>query len=127
MALEKKGKDFWGESYWTALHSATAAYKPSREKYYRAYFESLPYLLPCDDCGEHLIANMKKIPIDNYLRSNHDLFFYGYMVHDLVNQQCNARRKRGDKIKYSPPFDDVKDRYFRALNEECEACSALMY
>lgn len=78
-------------------------------------------LLPCDYCCEHFKKNLKKFPPDNYLDNNHNAFFYGYLLHDLVNQDHNAHRN-GQAKKESPPFDEVKSFYFRAVGEECKDC-----
>lgn len=121
----KKGKDFFGEPTWTFFHCATAAYRPDKEEHFICFLDAFPHLLPCDDCKDHLIALLKKVPVGPYLRSNHDLFFWGYHIHDEVNQQCNKRRKKGEALKISPPYDEVKDKFFRALQGECEACRAI--
>lgn len=68
--------------------------------------------------------NLKKYPIDKYLCNNHDLFFWTYVLHDAVNQEHN-HLKPDEPPKFSPPFDDVKDFYFKALSEECKACQTI--
>lgn len=122
--LTVKGKKFWGDSYWKTIHCSTAAYKPENAKPFKQFTEALPYLLPCEECSEHLIANLKIVPVDSYLGSNHDLFFWGYIIHDRVNQAYNKEHP-DQPPKYSPPFDQVKAYYFRALSEDCKACSTL--
>jgi hypothetical protein len=120
--IKQKGRGFWGPPQWTALHSIAAAYKPCKKQAFKNYIEALCFLLPCDKCCEHLTNNLTKYPLDPYLGNNHDLFFWTYLLHDAVNQAHNIHKKVGDPPKYSPPFDDVKAYYYRALGEDCTDC-----
>lgn len=127
MALTKKGKNFWGEPAWTTLHVFTATYTPDKKDEFLAFVKILPVLLPCPKCGNHFRANAKKYDVNRYLGNNHELFFWGYLMHDAVNQAHNIEVANGSEkidttLKYSPPFDEVKSFYFRALSEECKAC-----
>ena len=119
-----KGRDFWGPPTWTTLHSFAAAYKPENAEALDQLIAVLPLLLPCDECGEHLESNLARYPVKRYMRNNHDLFFWTYLLHDAVNQQIT--RTPGRSPKYSPPFDTVKAIYFRALSSECQTCSTLL-
>jgi hypothetical protein len=117
----KKGKAFWGEPYWITIHCACAAYLPERKREYLTFFSVLPFLLPCEECAAHLVENLKKISPEQYMSSNHDLFFWSYIIHDQVNRDHNIH-KPDEPAKSSPPFEDVKNIYFRALSDECNAC-----
>jgi len=99
-----------------------ASYKPSTASSFKNYINSLPDLLPCPSCGDHLRKNLELHPPDKYMRNNHDLFFWTYVIHDIVNSQCNASMSPGDQKKQSPAFDDVKRYYFSGLGEECKVC-----
>lgn len=120
--IPKRGRDFWGPSEWTALHAKAAAYKPEKAAAFKAYVHALAELLPCEECGKHFAENLKKYPVENYLRNNHDLFYWSYIIHDSVNQQHNIYKPKEPK-KYSPPFDKVKQFYFKALGADCKVCS----
>lgn len=122
--LNKTGRSFWGPSEWKSLHSKCAVYKPQYAESFKAYINSLPDLLPCEECGNHFRANLKKYPVDTYLGNNHDLFFWSYLIHDVVNLQINASKPSQPK-KISPPFDKVKQYYFRALGEDCKVCNTI--
>jgi hypothetical protein len=121
-SVEKKGRDFWGPSEWKSIHSKCAVYKPESAAAFKKYINSLPDILPCEDCGKHFKKNLEKYPLDTYLGNNHDLFFWSYLIHDVVNQQITeANPSKPPKI--SPPFDKVKAYYFRGLGEDCKVCN----
>jgi len=122
--LAKKGKDFWGSPAWTTLHSFAAAYRPEKRQSFLNFVKAFPDLLPCDECGEHFRLNLQRIPVENYMKTNSELFFWTYLLHDLVNQQI-SKHKPASQRKRSPPFDEVKDYYFRALSNDCQVCSTL--
>jgi len=113
--MDKKGKDFWGPSYWKSMHSMAVTYTYSSDNAgaVKAYFNSLVFLLPCKECKANLKIKLKLYPVDTYLENNNTLFFYTYFLHDLVNQAIG---------KKSPPYDDVKKEYFSALSSECKGC-----
>jgi hypothetical protein len=124
LKTDKRGRDFWGPSEWTSLHTKAAVYKPEKAQAFKNYINALPDLLPCEECGRHLAANLKKYPVDNYLGNNHDLFFWTYILHDAVNQQHNTYKPDEPK-KYSPEFEKVKRFYFKALGEDCKVCDTV--
>jgi hypothetical protein len=120
-----KGRKFWGPKFWDVIHILCSTYEPSQAQALKSFIVGLTLLLPCPTCREHLKENLKKYPIDGYLRNNHDTFFWSYMIHDAVNQQCNSRihSEDGEDVeKISPPFDEIKRYYFTALGEECKMC-----
>lgn len=119
--VQKKGRAFWGPPFWNSIHSVAAAYKPERAEAFKRFVHSLPELLPCEECCKNLTENLKKYPVDGYLRNNHDLFLWSYILHDAVNQEHNHKKPR-EAPKFSPPFESVKLFYFKALSEDCKAC-----
>jgi hypothetical protein len=58
-----------------------------QKKHYKTFFDTLPYLLPCSVCGDHMLANLKSEPIDNYLQGRESLFKWSVKFHNLVNTQ----------------------------------------
>ena len=124
---EKKGRDFWGEPAWTTIHSLAAAYTPDKCDEFKTFVTSFFKLLPCPSCSKHAQANLKILPLEPYLGNNHDLFFWTYVFHDAVNQQCNERNtseNRDKPKKSSPNYDDIKTYYFKALVSECKVCAS---
>jgi len=117
----KKGKDFWGPPTWVTFHSFAATFKPGKERAFKLFLEVvLPELMPCENCAANLLEKIQRFPPDPYLTNNDNAFFYSYLIHDLANQHIT--RYHPDKPKVSPPYDDVKSRYFRALGQECKDC-----
>jgi len=107
--------EFWGPSVWKTLHSVAAAYSPNSDTRSAAisFVTSLQWLLPCEKCQVNYQKKLTAFPIENYLNSNDDFFFWTYMVHDIVNQYAG---------KKSPPYLTVKNEYFNKLNKVCEGC-----
>jgi hypothetical protein len=119
-----KGKDFFGPPYWTTIHCVGATYQPAKAQSFTNFMYSLIDLLPCDECGEHHGFNLEQFPLEKYLRNNHETFFWTYLIHDAVNQQINSAHPDKPK-KISPPFEDVKRKYFNALSDGCKNCQML--
>ena len=108
-------KDFIGPSVWKNLHYFASSYNPEQASAFKMFVQSLTVLFPCPMCADNLKQKLKEIPIDNYLKNRDDLFFWTYLIHDVVNKQISAEmvkinpRKRP---KISPPFDKIKAYYF---------------
>lgn len=121
MPAPKRGRDFWGPSIWTAIHSIAAAYTPEHAEAVKMFMYSLTELLPCEQCRKNLMEKLGRFPIDMYLSNNNDLFFWTYIIHDAANQYHN-QHKPNEPPKISPSFEEVKIYYFRALSDECKEC-----
>ena len=115
---------FWGPSTWKSLHSMAVKYDITKKQHFINYINSLPHLLPCEKCGKHLKDNLKSFPYTPFLNNNHDLFFWTYLLHDMVNIQINSEniKDKNFKRKISPPDDVVKNIYFSAL-KSCLDCN----
>jgi len=120
--IPKKGKTFWGESLWDTIHIFGASLRPSSIIAFKSFLNLLPDLLPCADCGVHFKGFLEKVPVDVYLRNNHDAFFWTYLAHDSVNKRHNTALKSGEKPKQSPPFEIAKRYYFTGLGQDCKIC-----
>lgn len=116
MAPGQSSKDFVGPSVWTVLHSYAAAFAPHQRRSFVALVKELTELFPCQTCKENFKKKLLVLPLENYLGSNHDLFFWTYTMHDLVNQADPVHRK------VSPPYDKAKYIYFGAMKENCDDC-----
>ena len=113
MSSAKRGKGFWGPPKWESLHIDGATFRPENAEIFVDNLWNMTKVLPCEVCKKNLTAKLQKYPPEPYLTNNHNAFFYTYFLHDLVNQ---------DLGKKSPPFDEVKALYFRALGQECRDC-----
>jgi len=116
----KKGKEFWGPPIWKTLHILGATLRPENAEQFVNFLWALSDLIPCDYCRKNFKKKLREHPPEPYLRNNHDAFFWTYLVHDLANQHIS--HVHPDHPKVSPPYDEVKTYYFRALGEECNDC-----
>lgn len=109
-----EGNDFWGPPTWKFLHSIAATYTPDQANAVKCLYQSLTVLLPCPKCRTNLKKKLKAFPIEKYLGSRDDFFFWTYLIHDNVNQWAG---------KTSPTLDDVREEYYVALlNAGCAEC-----
>ena len=115
-----RGRDFFGPSMWKTLHCVAVTYKQSKAQSFVNLLHAYVDLLPCAFCGKNLRDKLRTHPPDPYLGSNHDAFFYTYMLHDLANQHISSQHP--ENPKKSPPYLVVKEEYFRALGENCKEC-----
>ena len=67
----------------TAL-SAESAVTPEKREAYIRFFEAMPDILPCSQCGKHLKDNLVILPVDT-----DDMFRWSVDLHNLVNSQLN--------------------------------------
>lgn len=78
---------------WYTIHIIALGYpkQPSyaEKKAAKEFFESLPFLLPCAICKEHLKEHLRKNPITPHLDRRDDLFKYTVMLHNDVNKSLN--------------------------------------
>lgn len=83
----------FGPYIWAAIHliclGAPKVLDTNLQQKYKAFFELLPTVLPCRNCGKHLAENLQKLPIDNSLSNSNDLFIWSVKLHNLVNSQLN--------------------------------------
>jgi len=83
----------WAPPMWNTIHIIALAYpkQPSyaEKKAAKEFFESLPFLLPCIICKEHLKIHMNKFPISPHLDRREDLFKWTVMLHNEVNKSLN--------------------------------------
>ncbi len=81
---------YWGPHVWAAIHliclGAPESFTSGDAASYRVFFENLPNVLPCDVCKNHLIENLRQVPIDTALSSGRDaLFAWSVKLHNAVN------------------------------------------
>jgi len=77
------GPYFWSVIHMTAM-SAGKDLSPDKAQAYIQFFDSMPEILPCAQCGKHLRENLSVMPPDTT-----DLFRWSVDMHNLVNSQLN--------------------------------------
>lgn len=110
----KKGKKFWGESWWDGLHSGAAFYTPDHANDYRLLIQGYKGGIPCKQCRMHFSQNLIRFPIDPYLSDPRKLLLWSYIIHDAVNQTHNSHTPQGadgEPPKVSPPFTEIVRKY----------------
>ena len=81
----------WGPPTWIAIHFICLGYLPENKAWYAQYFESLPHVIPCDKCREHLKANLLSLPPD-FEHGPDGLFAWSVAIHNLVNSQLGKEQ-----------------------------------
>lgn len=106
-------KSFWGPSTWCSIHAAAISYKSGNVLSYKQFVYSLPHLLPCEYCRQHLDHNLMTIALnDQSLSDNRNLFMWSYFLHDLVNKQLKKRQSPAYQIAEKYYADNVKNNSF---------------
>lgn len=120
----KKGKEFYGEALWKVIHSFAASYTIEKKDAFKTFMFLLCELMTCEMCKCHLRERLQTLDIDNYLSNAHDCFFFTYLLHDFVNQEYNKKHSSDENFikKISPPFEQLKVVYFKAVSENCKEC-----
>lgn len=105
----------WGPVGWAFLHSVTFGYPevPTKEDAdaYRRYFYALESVLPCDSCRKNYRKNLGELPIDRYLGSRKELAYWGYLLHEMVNDELGVKERL--------LFEDVWKHYESMRSEGC--------
>ena len=84
----------WGPSLWMLLHTISLNYpcNPTSEQrtYYKKFFDSLQYVLPCGKCRENLKGNLKATNYGPHIFKNREtLSKWVYSLHSNVNKMLN--------------------------------------
>jgi len=84
----------WGTCGWSFIHYVALGYPESRpsmleRRRYRAFFDSLPGVLPCKMCRENLTRHLTHAsPDDALARGREALFDWTVRLHNIVNREC---------------------------------------
>lgn len=83
----------WGPHVWAAIHMiclGAPEHFAGEQLSYQKFFDSLPYVLPCAKCKEHLLQHLEKNPMDAALAGgNTTLFAWSVQLHNAVNRSLN--------------------------------------
>jgi hypothetical protein len=85
----------WGKSFWSTLHWTAAAYptNPTTEDKvaYATFFETLRYVLPCEDCRQHYQTLLDQNPVQPFLISGKELRQWVVSLHNTVNSKTDRK------------------------------------
>lgn len=102
----------WGPPLWRLLH--LVAEGPNANKC-RAFWETLPFILPCKFCRASLTAYYEALPIPS---KQEDFSLWMYKIHNMVSQKL---RDQGQTLDPDPPYEAVQARYKTLLEAGCTA------
>ena len=95
--------EIWGPYVWGALHlvclGAPEKLDAAQRIAYQTFVTQLPYVIPCSTCAEHLLANLKTLPVEAALDGRDSLFSWSVRLHNLVNQQLKKPTITEDEAK----------------------------
>ncbi len=95
----------WGPHAWNFLYSIAKCYPetPTHDdiKHYKLFFLSLPYVLPCITCEDHLLEFMSKKShqFDHAFHSNQSLIRYIVDMNNHVNKKLKKPLISYESIK----------------------------
>ena len=105
---------FWGASGWKLLHHATLCYRPSQRTAFAAFFETIPYILPCKFCRTSLTDFYELHDYTKALTSQAALVKWMYDIHNCVNDKLRSQNLHPEA---NPTLHQVKLQYATWLNE----------
>lgn len=83
----------WGSSYWKMLHFSAAGYpinpNASVQNTMKTFIQSIPVLLPCQNCKDHAFEYVKSSNLDKIVSSRMELFTFFFDFHNAVNKRLN--------------------------------------
>lgn len=87
----KPTPNVFGPSTWKTLHYIAYGYpeiaSPALQQKTLQFIDALPYLLPCEACGEHLFENLKNSPPNEAVKTRDGMINYFHSLHNVVNRQ----------------------------------------
>lgn len=92
---------YWGKSGWIFLNSIALTYKPEHKDKYYTFITQLPWILPCDSCGENLKKNIHSL--ENALDSKESFLTW------LLNVRNGIYKDNGSFDKIKTLDDNVRE------------------
>ena len=79
----------WGPAMWKSLHcmvhNMPQTLPPDQQRSFQDMMDSLPSVLPCSNCGDHLRQHLHDDPPTPYLATRDDLERWLVRLHNTVN------------------------------------------
>lgn len=100
----------WGEKAWDFIHIVAISYPNlptfTDKNNYKNFFYSLGPVLPCERCTQNYENHLSTYPIDEYLSTPEDLFYWTVLIRNLVKRQTIA--ERGGNVNDKSHYYDAK-------------------
>jgi hypothetical protein len=95
----------WGPWAWSHFYSVASNYCKNLSEAYRQYFNLIPHIIPCPECGKKFAELLKKRPVEGFLDSREQLLKWVWLQHSDV--------RKHQRVKTIPDFSlaDVYRRY----------------
>jgi len=103
---------YWGPSGWRLLHLISFSHLPKR-KDIDAFFNTIPYILPCKYCRHSFSENITKDPVE----TSDSIPRWLWKMHNRVN--AKLREQRLCRIVEDPTFQSVKHIYEERMKAGC--------
>ena len=85
--------DFWGPYFWKTIHLAIIGLpdilETNHKKALIQFFNSLIYLLPCQNCRNHYSSYIEENPLN--VSSKHAIWLWSVNLHNSVNKRSNKK------------------------------------
>lgn len=75
----------WGKGFWESIHYAAVDYAVADKAGFEAYFASLKFTLPCENCRAHYTNFWNTYSILPYLEQDEKLREWTLLLHNTVN------------------------------------------
>lgn len=100
----------WGPHAWNFLFVSILGTYPVKinsnnkehlkiKRHFKSLMLSLPVILPCVFCRRSFKSFLKELPIEPYLRSRIDLFYWLYLMKDKVNKKLIEQERQAYILK----------------------------
>lgn len=107
-------RNLWERDMWISFYCIAASYSPEFYQSAIDFFKTVQYVLPTEETRNLFSHLVEQYPIEPYLNSNHDLFFWVYLINDAY---C---KKLGCVI--DSDYTLWKSFIFKSLGDDCKQC-----
>jgi len=94
----------WGPYLWTALHliceGAPLSLDDAQRQHYRAFFEHLAHVLPCEKCADHLQQLLVARPLGNDVMTRQHLIDWCIGLHNDVSRDIAGPQMSLDDARH---------------------------
>lgn len=113
--------EVWGPLLWLFLHILTTNYPSDRQMKngaketkkrvdsYKMFFKSLPGILPCGSCREHLDQNFQRLGFsEKVFESRKSISRFVFRLHNLVNSQLRKPVPRANLLETRRKYEKFR-------------------
>lgn len=96
----------WGKAGWDMMFYTAAGYElnelPVEDKapLYKAYYESIGYVLPCKYCRDSYVEFFDILDFDQYATKHCGVMRFVYDMKNMVNEKLKTQERRALQVQY---------------------------